>query len=88
MQITFQTYLLRLHGKKLLDLNGIFSLLATANFALWLVNIGVTVRQQTLMNRIGYRSKVDMGHQVLSMFVTLNRYYSSLLFVHFWKLRV
>src|SRR5699024_4728109 len=39
LQITVQTYLLRLQGKKLVDMSHIFALLVTANLSLWIINV-------------------------------------------------
>lgn len=93
IQITVQTYLLRLQGKKLVDMSHIFALLVTANLSLWIVDVGnelSATSHLTHHHTIGTHAFnfSTAAHRILAMFVTLNRYYCALIFAHFWRMRI
>ncbi len=112
LQVTVQTYLLRLQGKKLVDMSHIFALLVTANLSLWIVDVSsaleATTTSSTAVQQFTSNSTSSASsgssvsslpittttspptaiHRILTMFVTLNRYYCALIFVHFWKMRI
>lgn len=126
IQVTIQTYLLRLQGKKMINMTHVFSLLAIANFSLWMIDISNIVYnrhlwpiqwRQPLMktnfnailstpgnnndslpmtNDFNYHNN-DNGQKlfsddfflnVMTMFVPINRFYCSLIFFHFWKMKI
>lgn len=106
LQVTVQTYLLRLQGKKLVDMSTIFALLVTANLSLWIVDVSSALQANTTTTFTstsvsltatplpantqeisGNPTASTAIHRILTMFVTLNRYYCTLIFVHFWKMR-
>lgn len=133
IQVTIQTYLLRLQGKKMINMTHVFSLLAIANFSLWMIDISNIVYnrhlwpiqwRQSLMktnfNTITSTSTPgiyqhndslpmtndnnyfnnnnhfngqrlildDFFLNVMTMFVPINRFYCSLIFFHFWKMKI
>lgn len=48
IQVTIQTYFLRLQGKKLITMTHIFSLLTIANFSLWLIDLSNIISDRSL----------------------------------------
>lgn len=94
VQVTVQTYLLRLQGKKLVDMSHIFALLVTTNLSLWIIELGTEVNRSIQpiptnhSNQLPFAHISHSIHRILTMFVTLNRYYCALIFVHFWKMRI
>jgi len=93
VQITVQTYLLRLQGKKLVDMSHIFALLVTANLSLWIIDVSTELNSGNSTHLkapppTGPLNLSASAHRILGMFVTLNRYYCALIFVHFWKMRI
>lgn len=106
IQVTIQSYLLRLQGKKLINMTHVFSLLAIANFSLWMIDVSMIVSDRDLWpikwqdqvhstfendnNNDSLKHPDDSKYlrNILNVFVPMNRYYCSLIFFHFWKLKM
>ena len=79
VHITLQTLLLRSDGRKVDKLRDIHAFLAGANFALWILEI----TEIASINGTNYNLfNLNVLPQII---VSLNRFYSSLLCIHFWK---
>jgi len=72
-QITSQTFLMRLQGRKFVNMSQVSALLVLSNLSLWIIEISAIAH-----NAVNFSA-------ILSLFVSLNRFYSSLVFIQFWK---
>uniref|UniRef100_T1K2D8 Uncharacterized protein n=1 Tax=Tetranychus urticae TaxID=32264 RepID=T1K2D8_TETUR len=80
IQITLQTFLLRSDGRKIHRSRDVFAYLILSNFSLWILEITNMATNLTNQNSISAR-------HLPQLLVTLNRFYSGLVFIHFWKLK-
>lgn len=105
VQVTLQTCLLRLQGKKLVPMGNILGFLAMSNFALLAIDVsrvatennrhlraeestvGLEIGKTTKLNLFPVFIDADNIANILEQFVTLNRAYSTLILLQFWRLR-
>lgn len=79
IQITLQTILLRSDGRKIDKLRDVHAFLIFANFSLYILEI----TEIASINGTNYNLfNLNVLPQII---VSLNRFYSSLLCIHFWK---
>lgn len=78
-QITLQSFLMRSQGRKFVNMRQVSALLVLSNLSLWILEISETANIMTKDNNI-----INFP-ALLSLFVSLNRFYSSLIFFQFWK---
>lgn len=81
IQITLQTFLMRSEGRKLVHMRQVFALLIFCNISLWILEIFQLANIMAKMNAF-----ID-SHALFSLFVALNRFYSTLIFIQFWKIK-
>ncbi|XP_053204960.1 uncharacterized protein LOC128389407 isoform X2 [Panonychus citri] len=80
IQITLQTFLLRSDGRKLHRSRDVFAYLILSNFSLWILEITSMATHMTSAQTLSL-------HHLPQLLVTLNRFYSGLVFIHFWKIK-
>jgi hypothetical protein len=79
VQISLQTFLMRTQGRKFVKMSQVSALLVLSNLSLWILEISELANIITKVNVLTNFSAM------LSLFVSLNRFYSSLVFFQFWK---
>lgn len=79
IQITFQTFLMKSQGRNLSNTRQIFAFLILSNLSLWVLE--VSHMADSLLNTSGIVSFPIL----LAIIVGLNRIYSTLVFLQFWK---
>jgi hypothetical protein len=79
VQITLQTLLLRTDGRKVHKLREFYGFLIVSNFSLWVLEVTEISSLNSARNPI---FNLNILPQIL---VSLNRFYSALVFIHFWQ---
>ncbi|XP_074603475.1 uncharacterized protein LOC141857007 isoform X2 [Brevipalpus obovatus] len=80
LQITFQTLLIRSDGRKIHRTRDIYAYLILSNFSLWILEI------TNMATNLSGRKTIGLDY-VPQLLVTLNRFYSGLVFAHFWRIK-
>ena len=78
-QITLQTLLLRTDGRKIHKLREFYGFLIVANFSLWVLEV------TEIASLNSTRSQAFSLNILPQIMVSLNRFYSALVFIHFWQ---
>ena len=79
IQITLQSFLLRLQRRKFVQMDQIFIVSVFANLSLWVLEV------YQIANSLAINIPITNFTVILYLFVSLNRFYSALIFYQFWK---
>lgn len=79
IQISLQSFLLRLQRRKFVQMNQIFIINVFSNLSLWVLEV------YQIANSLASDIRITDFTIILYLFVSLNRFYSALVFYQFWK---